>query len=66
MAVRAVAGRGADGKGPRMTELDVQLSRTVADRIARQRGDRVARAELLTMVAACTLLLASVVVLLVR
>lgn len=49
-----------------MTELDVELSRMVADHVARRRGDRLARTTVATMLAAWTLLLASVVVVLVR
>lgn len=49
-----------------MTELDVQLSRRVADLVARQRGDRLARATTGATVAAWALLLTAVVVVLVR
>lgn len=49
-----------------MSELDVELSRTVADRVARRRGVRLERTTTGTMLAAWALLLTAVVVVLVR
>lgn len=49
-----------------MSELDVELSRTVAHHVARRRGDRIARTTTGTMLADGLLLLAAAVILLVR